>query len=176
MAPMASTMERAKQSPRMYDDVPRPPTMITTPHNTTRLASSVGNPGASRSHIQAMPAATNGSAALITATFAALVSCRAGMKDTMPMVERDATSHPDFPMLTKWRRPPRAPVRKMKATMLPPPNSPRQKRIVQESKGRSRVKKGAVLHATAAAVTRASPKRCCDWGCIVEDDPKAPFQ
>ena len=48
--------------------------------------------------------------------------------------------------------------------MLAPPKSPRQKRIVHGSNGRSRVKNGAVLQATAAAVTRASPKRCSDCG------------
>jgi hypothetical protein len=48
------------------------------------------------------------------------------------------------------------------AAMRPPPNNPRQNRIVQESKGRSRVKNGAVLHATAAATTSPMPRRCWD--------------
>jgi hypothetical protein len=51
--------------------------------------------------------------------------------------------------------------------MEPPPNSPRQNKIVQESNGKTRVKKGAVLHATAPAATSASPMRCCDRGCTV---------
>jgi hypothetical protein len=46
--------------------------------------------------------------------------------------------------------------------IIAPPNRPRQNRMVQESNGSSRVKNGAVLHATAAATTRAIPLRCCD--------------
>src|SRR5262249_20894012 len=49
------------------------------------------------------------------------------------------------------------------AIMKLPPNRPRQKRIVHESNGTSRVKNGAVLQATAAAVTSAIPVPCCEW-------------
>ena len=41
----------------------------------------------------------------------------------------------------------------------PPPNRPRQNRMVQGSNGNSRVKNGAVLQATAAAITSAMPTR-----------------
>ena len=37
---------------------------------------------------------TNGPVAMMIATFDTLVSCSAGMKDTMPNVESDATSQP----------------------------------------------------------------------------------
>src|SRR5262245_2586789 len=86
------------------------------------------------------------------------------MKHTMPSVERDATSHPDVPKVSKWRTPSLPSVSTTKAIMLAPPKSPRQKRIVHESNIRRRVKKGAVLQANAAPVTRASPKRCSDCG------------
>jgi len=47
----------------------------------------------------------------------------------------------------------------------PPPNRPRQNRMVQGSNGNSRVKNGAVLQATAAAITSAMPTRRSECGC-----------
>jgi hypothetical protein len=43
------------------------------------------------------------------------------------------------------------------AAIIAAPNRPRQNRMLQESNDSSRVKNGAVLHATAAATTRADP-------------------
>jgi len=76
------------------------------------------------------------------------------MKQTMPNVESDATSQPLLPISAKSRKPARPWVSTRMAAIRPPPNSPRQNNIVQESRGRSLVKNGAVLHATAAATTR----------------------
>jgi hypothetical protein len=94
------------------------------------------------------------------ATLDTLVSCSAGMKHTMPNVDSDATSQPLRPIPVKSRSPARPCVRTRTAAMSPPPNSPRQNRMVQESNGKSRVKNAAVLQATAAATTSAMPKRC----------------
>ncbi len=117
---------------------------------------------ASRSHIQANAAATNGPVAMMIATFETLVGCRAGMKHTMPNVDSDATSQPLLPIAVKSRSPARPRINSRTAAMRPPPNSPRQNRMVQESKGSSRVKNGAVLQVTAAEATSAMPARCCE--------------
>ena len=136
------------------------PTMIATPLRATTLASMVCQRAASRSHIQANAAATNGPVAMMIATFDTLVSCRAGMKHTMPSVDREATSQPLLPIRTKSRILVLPCVSTRMAAIRPPPNSPRQNNIVQESKGSSRVKNAAVLQATAAATTREMPNRC----------------
>ena len=89
-----------------------------------------------------------------------LVSCNAGMKVTMPIVERQATSQPLAFIEKRSRTPPRPRDRSRNNAMKLPPNSPRQNRMVQESKGSSRTKNGAVLQAIAAAMTSTTPARC----------------
>src|SRR5690242_5198969 len=135
--------------------------MITIPPRATTLASSVCGDTASRSQSQAIPAAANGCTATMMATLATLVSCSDGMKLTMPMAERPATSQPLAPSATSLRVPARPWVRITNSAIEPPPNSPRQNRMVQGSKCSSRVKNGAVLHAIAAATTSMMPARCC---------------
>ena len=89
------------------------------------------------------------------------------MKATMPNVDSDATSQPLLSIPVKSRKPARPCISTRMAAMRPPPNSPRQNRIVQESKGSSRVKNAAVLQATAAATTSAMPARCCERGVAI---------
>ena len=82
------------------------------------LASVVRNRGTSRSQIQASAAVTNGPVAMMIATFETSVSCRAGMKHTMPSVDSDATSQPVLSIPAKSRRPARPCVStRMKAIM-----------------------------------------------------------
>ena len=160
MAAIATVMRQASATPRMSELARASPTMIATPQSATRLASMVCHRAASPSQIQANAAATKGPVAMMIATFDTLVSCRAGMKQIMPRVDSDATSQPFLPILVRSRRPARPCISTRRAAIRPPPNNPRQNRIVQESKGNSRVKNGAVLQATAAATTSAMPRRC----------------
>src|SRR5579859_1378180 len=97
---------------------------------------------------------------MMIATLATLVSCRDGMKLTMPMVERQATSQPLASIATKLRAPRQPCVAIRNSAIEPPPNRPRQNRMVQESKCNSRVKNGAVLQAIAAATMSTMPVRC----------------
>ena len=107
--------------------------MTTMPASATKLASNVLGEAASRSQSQAMAAAANGCAAMMIATFATFVSCSAGIKFTMPSVESNATSHA-FGFIAIRLRTPRTPwVRTKNSAIKPPPNSPRQNRMVQES-------------------------------------------
>jgi hypothetical protein len=134
---------------------PRPPSAspyAAAPQNATSIATKVRLRELSRSHIHASAAATNGPVAMMMATFDTPVSCKAGINEIIPSVDSDATSQPLFPMLVKSCRPARPCVSTRTPTMTAPPNSPRQNRMVQESSGRSRVKNGAVLQATAAAM------------------------
>ena len=124
---------------------------------------------ASRNQIQANAAATKGPVAIMIATFDTLVSCRDGIKHTMPSVDSDATSQPLFPIRNRSRRPARPCVSTSTAAIRPPPNSPRQNKIVQESSGSSFVKNGAVLHATAAATTRTMPVRRCEAVSVIKE-------
>src|SRR6185312_5407637 len=155
-----STIRKASAMPRVSDTPPAPLTMTMMPAKATRLASRVRGAAASLSQTQAMPAAAKGCTAMMIATLATRVSCRDGMKLTMPSVERQATSQPLAFIVTR----PRAPLQPWVATrnseMKPPPNRPRQNRMVHESKCRSRVKNGAVLQAIAAAMISATPVRC----------------
>src|SRR2546425_2067347 len=89
---IATVIKQASANPKMSELTRAPPTMIAMPQSATILASMVRNRGTSRSHIQASAAVTNGPVAMMIATFDTLVSCRAGMKHTMPKVDSDATS------------------------------------------------------------------------------------
>ncbi len=141
-------------------------TVITTPMKAIRLASKVRHRAASRNQIQARPAAINGWVAMMTATFAVLVICNDGMKATIASVESDATIQPLRSMATRLRKPARPSVAARNRMMRTLANTPRQNRIVQESWERRRVKKGAVLQATAAAMIRNTPNRRCEWASL----------
>src|SRR5258708_3204724 len=93
IAAIATVMRQARAIPRKSELALVLPTMIATPQSATRLASMVCQRAASRSHIQANAAATKGPVAIMIATFDTLVSCRDGMKHTMPSVDSEATSH-----------------------------------------------------------------------------------
>ena len=162
MTAIATVMRQASAMPRISELARAWPTTMATPHRATTLASMVCHRAASRKRIQANAAATKGPVAMMIATFDTLVSCSAGMKHTMPNVDSDATSQPFLPIPIKSRKPARPCMTTRMAAMRPPPNSPRQNRMVQESKGKSRVKNGAVLQAIAAATTSAMPARCCE--------------
>ena len=97
------------------------------------LASMVRRCGISRSHIQASAAARKGPVAMMMATLETSVSCSDGMKAIIANVENDATSQPFLSILVRSRRPARPCSISMIATIMPPPNSPRQNRMVQES-------------------------------------------
>jgi len=101
MAAIATVMRQASAMPIISELARVLPTMMATPHSATRLTN------ASRKLIQANAAATKGPVALMIATLDTLVSCRAGMKATMPNVDSDATSHPLLPIPVKSRRPAR---------------------------------------------------------------------
>jgi hypothetical protein len=120
----------------------------------------VRNRAASPIHIQASAAASNGPVAMMIATFETLVRCKAGMNVTIATVDMHATNQPLLPIPVKLRSPARPCVNIKMSPMTPPPNRPRQNRMVQESNGSSRVKSGAVLQAMAATTTSAMPKRC----------------
>ena len=158
---MATVMTHARPTPLKSAAPPGLPTMIAMPQRAMRPAISVESRVDSRSQIQAMPAATKGPVAMMIATFDTFVSCSAGMNVTMPNVERHATSQPLCPVSTRSRTPARPCVSTRNAVMKPPPNKPRQNRMVQESRSSSRVKNGAVLQAIAAATTSAMPNCRC---------------
>ena len=71
---------------------------------------------------------------MMIATFATLVSCSAGMKVTMPKVESAATSQPPRVIATRSCNPRLPCVAIKNSAMKPPPNRPRQNRMVHESK------------------------------------------
>jgi hypothetical protein len=162
IAAIATVMMQASARPRMSEPSCAPPTMIAMPTSATTLASVVRKRGTSFSQTQPRAAVTNGPVAMMIATFETLVSCREGMKHTMPSVDSDATSQPVLSIRVKSRRQARPCSSTRMAEIIAAPNRPRQNRMVQESNGSSRVKNGAVLHATAAATTRAMPLLCCD--------------
>ena len=107
--------------------------MIATPQSATVLASMVRECGTSPSHIQASAAARKGPVAMMIATLDTLVSCRAGMNASMAKVENDATSQPLLPIRVSSCRPARPCSSTINAAISPPPNNPRQNRMVQES-------------------------------------------
>ena len=75
---------------------------------------------------------TKGPVAMMMATLDALVSCSDGIKAIMANVDSDATSQPLFPIRVRSRRPARPCSISMITTIRPPPNNPRQNRMVQE--------------------------------------------
>ena len=104
----------------------------------------------------------NGWVATMTATFATLVICKAGMKASIASVESEATIQPLRSMATKLRKPARPSVAARKRIIRPEANTPRQNRMVHESCESRRVKNGAVLQAIAAAMMRTIPNRRCE--------------
>ena len=126
-------MKMASAMPRMSEPTRALPRMIATPQSATTLAIMVRKCGTSRNQTQASAAVTKGPVAMMIATLDTLVSCRAGMKASMAAVEYDATSQPLFPIRVSSRRPARPCNSTIMAAINPPPNSPRQNRMVQES-------------------------------------------
>jgi hypothetical protein len=104
-----------------------------TPQSATTLASMVRRWGISLSHIQASPAARKGPVAMMMATLETSVSCSAGIKAIIANVENDATSQPLMSILVRSRKPARPCNTTIKTMIRPPPNNPRQNRMVQES-------------------------------------------
>jgi hypothetical protein len=133
IAAIASAMKQARAIPRMSEPLRALPTIIMTPQSATMLASMVRSWGISRSHIQASPAARKGPVAMMMATLDTFVSCSEGMKAIIANVENDATSQPFLSILVRSRRPARPCNSTIKTTIMPPPNNPRQNRMVQES-------------------------------------------
>jgi hypothetical protein len=70
---------------------------------------------------------------MMMATLDTLVICRDGMNAVMASVDNDATSQPLFFIPVRSRKPLRPCSTSMIATIRPPPNNPRQNRMVQES-------------------------------------------
>ena len=126
-------MKMASAMPRMSEPTRALPRMIATPQSATTLASMVRKCGTSRNHIHASAAARKGPVAMMIATLDTLVSCRAGMKASMAAVEYDATSQPLFPIRVSSRRPARPCSSTIMTAISPPPNNPRQNRMVHES-------------------------------------------
>ena len=133
IAAIASVMKQASAIPRTSEPTRALPTMIATPQSATILAIMVRMCGTSRNQTQASAAVTKGPVAMMMATLDTLVICRDGMKAIMAKVDNDATSQPLFLMPNKSRRPARPCSNSMIATIRPPPNNPRQNRMVQES-------------------------------------------
>lgn len=111
----------------------------------------------------------NGCVAIMTATFATLVICRAGINATIARVDSEATSQPLGSIATRLCKPRRPSVIPRKTEIRMEANMPRQNRMVQELCWRRRVKNGAVLQAIAAAMTRTIPNRRCDRASVVKD-------
>ena len=87
------------------------------------------------------------------------------MNETMPTADKDATSRPPFPGTTNCHSAARPCITTRNTLIRLPANRPRQNRMVQGSNGKRRVKNGAVLQATAAAMTRAMPRPRSERGC-----------
>jgi len=104
----------------------------------------------------------NGWVAMMTATLATLVICRAGMKATIASIESEATIQPLRSIATRLRKPARPSVAAKKRVIRVLANTPRQNRMVLDSWFYSRVKNGAVLQATAAKMMRTIPSRRCE--------------
>ena len=67
------------------------------------------------------------------ATLETSVSCSEGTKAIIASVENDATSQPLMSNRTRSRKLPRPWRSTIRTMIMPPPNSPRQNRMVQES-------------------------------------------
>ena len=87
IAATANIIRQARPIPLKSAAPAAPLTMMATPPSAARLASKVRNRAGSRNQIQASAAAANGCAAIMIATFATLVSCKAGINVTMASVE-----------------------------------------------------------------------------------------
>ena len=70
---------------------------------------------------------------MMMATLETSVSCSAGMKAIIANVESDATSQPLMSILIRSRKPARPCNSTIRTMIMPPPNNPRQNRMVQES-------------------------------------------
>ena len=75
----------------------------------------------------------NGWVAMMTATFATLVSCKAGMKASIASIESEATIQPLRSIASSLRKPARPSVAARKTVIKPEANTPRQNRMVHES-------------------------------------------
>ena len=115
-------------------------------------------PGFSRRNKKPNAAAISGAVAKMIATCATLVRCRAAMNRLMLAVVATTIAQPGRPSRRKSSNVRRGERTSISSATAPPPQTPRQNRIVAVSMAISRVISPAVLSSTVEIATRTRPR------------------